>query len=108
MPITALRITRKLPMPEVTPSTTMICRMPWPTMVMIVSNSNRPGNDIQASTKRCTRMSSLPPTKPATPPTSSATSVLSRVAAKPTPSEVRAPYTSRLNTSRPSWSVPSR
>ena len=45
----------------------MICGMPWPTMVIMVNSSSRPGNDIQASTRRCTAKSSLPPTNPATP-----------------------------------------
>ena len=34
----------------------MICGMPWPMMVMIVS---RHGNDIQASTRRCTAIELL-------------------------------------------------
>ena len=33
---------------EASASMPMICGMPWPTMVMVVSSS-RPGNDIQAS-----------------------------------------------------------
>ena len=37
----------------------MICGMPWPMMVMIVSSSSRPGNDIQASTRRCTTIELL-------------------------------------------------
>ena len=39
-------------------STPMICGMPWPMMVMIVSIS-RHGNDIQASTRRCTAIELL-------------------------------------------------
>ena len=37
----------------------MICGMPWPMMVMIVSSGSRHGNDIQASTRRCTAIELL-------------------------------------------------
>ena len=67
MPITAPRTTRELATPEASASMPMICGMPWPTMVMMVSSSSRPGNDIHASTSRCTARSTLPPTNPATP-----------------------------------------
>ena len=107
MPITAARTTRELATPEASPSMPMICGMPWPMMVMTVSSSSRPGNDIQASTRRCTARSSLPPTNPATPPISSDTTTLRVVAANPTASDTRAPYSRRLKTSRPMWSVPS-
>ena len=75
---------------------------------MIVSNSSSPGNAIQASTKRCTAKSSLPPRNPDVPPIRVATTTFSVVAARPTTSEIRAPNSRRLNRSRPNWSVPSR
>ena len=78
-------------MPDDTPRITMICSSPWPAIDMMVSNSSRPGNDIQASTNRCTRRSSLPPMNPAVPPISTATTTCRVVAARPTNSEMRAP-----------------
>ena len=78
-------------MPPSTPSTTMICSTPRPTTDITVSRISRPGIDIHASTKRCTVRSSHPPMKPEMPPTTSATSTLTAVAAKPTPRVRRAP-----------------
>ena len=91
MEITALRTTRALPMPAEMPRMMMICSTPRPNVDRIVSSSNSPGNDSQASTNRWMMMSSLPPTKPLTPPTSSDTTRLTEVAAMPTQSESRAP-----------------
>ena len=91
MPMTAPRTTRELLIPEDIPRITMICSRPCPAIDMIVSNSSRPGNDIHASTNRCTKRSSLPPMNPALPPISTATTTCSVVAARPTNNEMRAP-----------------
>ena len=78
-------------MPPAMPSTAMSCRIPRPVIDMTVNSSSSPGNDIQASTKRCTTRSGLPPRKPDVPPISPATTTLRVVAANPTNIEMRAP-----------------
>ena len=69
----------------------MICSKPLPASDMMVSSSSSPGNAIQASTTRCTAMSTLPPMNPEPPPTRIATSTLIVVADSPTSIEMRAP-----------------
>ena len=75
-------------MPPAIPSTTMIWSSPCPTIDMMVNNSSSPGKAIQASTKRCSARSTLPPRNPEVPPIRTATSTLSAVAARPTVKEI--------------------
>ena len=60
-------------MPPAMPSTTMSCASPRSAIDMTVNSSSSPGNDIQASTNRCTTKSGLPPRNPDVPPISTAT-----------------------------------
>ena len=69
----------------------MVWGRPRPTIDMMVNRISSPGIDTQASTKRCTARSTLPPRNPDVPPTSMATTTLRAVAPSPTVSETRAP-----------------
>ena len=91
MPMTALRAMREPPMPPLMPSTSMVCSSPWPTSDITVIRMSSPGKAIQASTNRCTTISSLPPKNPVVVPISIATTMLILVAARPTTSDTRAP-----------------
>ena len=63
-------------MPPTTPKTMMICRTPRPTMDMLVNSKSSPGKNIQASTKRCTAKSNLPPMNPERAPIRTPTTTL--------------------------------
>ena len=58
---TAERTMREPPMPSSRPSVPMICGMPGPSTDTTTISTIRSGKLIQASTTRCTAMSTLPP-----------------------------------------------
>ena len=68
--------------------------------------SRMPGNASRLSFTRIKAVSKKPPKKPAIAPSTVPTMPPSRIVAAPMKNEVRAPTMTRLNTSRPSWSVP--
>src|SRR5213594_3714529 len=65
------------------------------------------GNDWLTSTTVPMAVSTMPPTNPLTSPAVTPMMRLTNTADTPTISEIRAPWTIRLSTSRPTWSVPS-
>src|SRR5262245_8629008 len=79
---------------------------PGPSAASIDNTITRAGNDIHASTTRWTTMSYAPPTYALDTPIRVARTVASATVVKATVTEIRAPYTIRLQMSRPRLSVP--
>ncbi len=79
---------------------------PGPSAAISERMTTSAGNEIQASTTRWTAMSYAPPRYALETPTAVAISVASATVANPTVTEIRAPYTTRLHTSRERLSVP--
>ena len=76
----------------------------------LISNSARisVGNDIRISSRRWLVMSTRPPMKPLTTPQVNPTVSPISTEESATTSVTWAPYTTRLKTSRPRWSVPNK
>src|ERR671919_1284504 len=79
---------------------------PGPRAAISERTTTSAGKDIQASTTRWITMSYAPPRYALETPTAVAISVARATVAKPTVTEIRAPYTTRLHTSRERLSVP--
>src|SRR5262249_16210844 len=104
--IVALRTMRDAPAEPSTPRARTTLNRPGPSTAMMDRITTRKGNDYHASTTRCTTMSYVPPKEPLVTPISVASTFDSSTAPKPTVIETRAPYTTRLKTSRARLSVP--
>src|SRR5437667_8943199 len=79
---------------------------PGPSAAIRDRTTTSAGNDIHASTTRWTTMSYAPPRYALETPMAVAINVASVTVANPTVTEIRAPYTTRLHTSRERLSVP--
>jgi len=66
------------------------------------------GKAMKTSVTRINSSSHIPPAYPATAPTSVPISVETTMTSSPAGRETRPPYSTRVSTSRPSWSVPIR
>src|SRR5262245_41270778 len=102
----APRLTTEVPAAPRIDSAMIKFSRPGPSAATSESTITRAGNEIQASTTRWTRMSKVPPRYALETPTIVARSVVSAMVANPTVTEIRAPYTTRLQMSRPRLSVP--
>src|ERR1035437_489208 len=91
-----------------TPTASMICTWPWPSQATIPIASRIPGTASRTSVMRIRTVSTLPPTPPASAPMVVPKMSPKATATTPTVRLIRAPYRTRLNSSRPSRSVPMR
>src|SRR6266550_7234154 len=80
----------------------------WPRAVTMAIARSSAGNTRSTSIPRIRTLSSQPPAKPATIPISVPSTIAKPTVANPTNSDTRAPWTTRLNTSRTFESVPIR
>src|SRR2546422_4664432 len=89
------------------PTTSTMFVMLGPCTPMTVMARRMKGNAHWRSASRMMASSQAPPRIPASNPSEAPVSPATSMADSPIRTEVRAPKTSRLRTSRPSWSVPS-
>src|SRR5450756_362728 len=88
------------------PTASMIWIWPWPSHATMPIASRMPGTASSTSVIRMRRASTLPPAPPAIAPITVPKARPTSTATTPTVRLMRAPYRTRLNSSRPSRSVP--
>src|SRR5882757_609941 len=106
--MTTPRTTRPVVGHTNTPRATISIHTLGPKMPASTMTTTMLGKDRKMSAVRMIIMSIQPPNVPAMEPSAAPMTIASAAAARPTPIEIRPPYTSRANTSRPVPSVPSR